>query len=315
MSSLKLPPPYHLRTNKMIERQLFVELLHLLDNRLPAKIGEHIYVGLGGPYLEDFNLIHAIFESSRMISLEIDESVITRQRINRPHSAVTLTSQSTTDFSETFEFGEKPLIVWFDYTKPEWEKQISECCKLLQRLPAMSVLKVTLSGGIEKPKALAKLSRAFAISGPFSERDVYRDNICGTLYSVLRRAIAISIPDSEELCVRSLASYYYDEGTPILTVTMIVGPLDDIESLLSEPHLASWRFADINWRGPKQINVPNFGIRERLAVDQLLPALSAEEILDHLQLRLALTPAESAKQMENYLEFYRQVPQFARISL
>jgi hypothetical protein len=247
--SSRLPPPYHLRTNKMIERQLFVELLHLLDNRLATRIRDHTYVGLGGPYLEDFQLIHAIFETSNMISLEIDGSVVTRQKINCPNSAVTLTSQSTTDFAETFVFDEMPVIVWFDYTTAVWEQQISECCKLLQRLPPLSLFKVTLTGGTDQKAALEKLKNRFATFGPFEEPDVYRKNICQTLYSLLRQAIAQAIPDSEELCVRSLASYYYDEGTPILTATMIVGPLQTIESIVSE-RLTTWRFADINWNGP-----------------------------------------------------------------
>jgi len=312
--SPRLPPPYHLRTNKMIERQLFVELLHLLDNRLGTRIRDHTYVGLGGPYLEDFHLIHALFGTSNMISLEIDGSVVTRQRINCPNSAVTLTSRSTTDFVETFVFNENPLIVWFDYTTAAWAEQISECCKLLQKLPALSLFKVTLSGAGDKKAALEKLRTNFASFGQFDETDVYRDNIYKTLYSLLRQAIAQAIPDSEELCVRSLASYNYDEGTPILTVTMIVGPLDTIESIVNEA-LAAWRFADINWKGPKQIGVPNFGIRERLAIDQLLPASNAQEILDQLKLQLAPTHPESLRQMESYLEFYRQVPQFLRVSL
>jgi hypothetical protein len=310
-------PAYHLRTNKIVERYLFVELLHRLDNHLPAKIKEHIYVGLGGPYLEDFNLIHSTFGSRQMISLEIEEWVITRQKINTPHSAVTLTSQSTKDFADAFEAANEPLIVWFDYSEPDWEKQVPECCGLLQKLPPMSVFKVTLSGHRvrEKPaEALAKLSQTFGILGPFNEPDVYEKNICNTLYGILHGAIARAIPDSEDLCVRTLASYQYNDRTPILTVALIVGPIREIEALFQLSALETWEFADINWHGPKEINVPNFGIRERLAIDQMLPDANAETILEKLQLQLAKTPEETVKQMANYVEFYRQVPQFLRVT-
>jgi hypothetical protein len=310
-------PAYHLRTNKIVERYLFVELLHRLDNHLPARIKEHLYVGLGGPYLEDFNLIHATFGSRQMISLEIDEWVITRQKINTPHSAVTLTPQSTTDFAGAFEATNEPLIVWFDYSEPKWEQQVPECCSLLQKLPPMSVFKVTLSGHRvrEKPEeALAKLRQTFGTFGPFNEPDVYEKNICNTLYAILHGAIARAIPDSEDLCVRTLASYQYNDRTPILTVALIVGPIKEIEALFQKSALETWEFGDINWRGPREINVPNFGIRERLAIDQMLPDASAESILDKLQLQLAKAPEDSRKLMTNYVEFCKQVPQFVRVT-
>jgi hypothetical protein len=79
-----------------------MELLHRLDGHLPVRIEEHTDVGLGGPYLEDFNLIHGTFGNRKIISLEIDDWVVTRQLINRPHSAVKLTKQSTTQFTDTF---------------------------------------------------------------------------------------------------------------------------------------------------------------------------------------------------------------------
>ncbi|WP_407928292.1 O-methyltransferase, partial [Collimonas silvisoli] len=51
--------PYHLRQNKAVDRQLFVDLLTKL-NRYKA-IGDYSYVSFGGPYLEDFKLVHSHF--------------------------------------------------------------------------------------------------------------------------------------------------------------------------------------------------------------------------------------------------------------
>lgn len=311
-------PAYHLRLNKMVERLLFVELLHRLDGLLPAKIEQHTYVGLGGPYLEDFNLIHGTFGNEDMISLEIYDWVLTRQELNQPHSAVKLRLQSTAQFIESFTLDEQRYVIWFDYSKQDWDQQIYECCELLRKLPALSLFKVTFSGLARKEKleeTADRLSRMFADYGPFEARDVSANRISYTLYSILRRAIAGAIPDTEEKAVKSLASYRYDDGTPILTVTMTLGPKARIDELVRKARLRSWRFSDINWRGPREIALPSLGLREKLAVDRLLPAADSQTILDKLGLRLAERRRDSLRQLDNYLQFYRQVPQFLRVTL
>jgi hypothetical protein len=67
---MNFSPAYHLRTNKAVERLLFIELLRRLDRALSRPIAQYKYVGLGGPYLEDFNLLHATFGNNEMTSLE-----------------------------------------------------------------------------------------------------------------------------------------------------------------------------------------------------------------------------------------------------
>lgn len=311
-------PAYHLRMNKMVERLLFIDLLHRLDGILPERIHAHTYVGLGGPYLEDFNLIHGTFGNRKMISLEIDDWVVSRQRINRPHSAVELMRQSTMDFTENFDLFKEALIVWFDYSRQDWAQQISECCELMQKLSPMSILKITFSGATRKEsleETAIRISETFANYGPFDERDVHPSNICKTLYSILGKSIADAIPDTAARCVKTLASYIYDDGTPILTVTMIVGPLQAVRDLVQNADLRKWNFADLDWGGPTEIAVPSLGLREKLAVDQLLPGADSRTILQTLELRLANKARDSKKQMDHYLQFYRQVPQFLRVSM
>lgn len=311
-------PAYHLRLNKMVERLLFLELLHRLDGCLPATIEDHTYVGLGGPYLEDFNLVHGTFGNHEMISLEVHDWVITRQQLNQPHSAVELRRQTTEEFVESFIPEEKRYVVWFDYSKPDWDQQIYECCELVRKLPPLSIFKVTFSGLVRKEtleETADRLSEMFADYGPFDPQDVRATKISQTLYSILRRALARAIPDTEEMTVKSLASYRYDDGTPILTVTMTAGPKAHIDDTVRNARLKSWRFSDINWRGPKEIALPSLGLREKLAIDRLLPAADSQAILDTLGLRLAERRRDSRKQMENYLQFYRHVPQFLRVTV
>src|SRR5256885_1563207 len=112
---MSFSPAYHLRTNKAVERLLFLELLRKLEGNLRVSVGKYQYVGLGGPYLEDFGAIHGAFGSRSMTCLEIKKHVYSRQRINQPHSQITLTLDSTSDFVKNYKTGKKPPLVWFDY--------------------------------------------------------------------------------------------------------------------------------------------------------------------------------------------------------
>src|SRR5690349_13178826 len=175
---MKLSPAYHLRTNKAVERLLFVELLRKLDRNLSKSVGKYRYVSLGGPYLEDFALIHSTFGNQAMTSLEIREEVRTRQQINQPHSRIELTLDSTTDFVSKYQPARTPLIVWFDYEYADWKQQLVESCSLLQKLPPMSLFKITLpcstrwlAGDDQKDPLSAKaekLSSVFSDYGPFA---------------------------------------------------------------------------------------------------------------------------------------------------
>jgi hypothetical protein len=321
---MKLSPAYHLRTNKAVERLLFVELLRKLDRTLNKPIAKYRYVSLGGPYLEDFALIHNTFGNQAMTSLEIKKEVRTRQLINQPHSRVDLTLDSTTDFVDKYQPGRTPLIAWFDYEHVAWKAQILESCALLQKLPSMSVFKITLpcstswlGGGDQKDPQLAKaakLSSEFSDYGSFIAADVNKDQICKTVYRILRRAIADAVPDTKNRCVRSLASYSYDDGTPILTVAMIIGPVGEISAVMNDLDLADWPFSDLSWNGPKEIAIPSLSAREKMAVDRLLPDASARKVVGKLKLRLAEDFEKSVAAMANYVQFYRHVPQFLRVT-
>lgn len=316
---MNFAPAYHLRTNKAVERLLFVEALRLASRTLPSRISRYTYVGMGGPYLEDFNLLHLAFGITDMISLEIKSDILTRQILNQPHSCVTLTKNSTRDFIEQMQPRLKPYVIWFDYESPNWKEQLEEVCDLLRQLPSMSILKITLPGrinwigGKDNKEGAERLSAMFADYGPFDEAQVTKKSISATMYSVCRKAIADAVPDTRQKCVRSLASYFYDDGTPILTIAMIVGPLDKVDCVSKE--LSSWPFADINWRGPKEIAVPSLSLREKLVVDSLLPNASARTIINKLKLRFGRDYQGSVSALTNYVELYRHVPQFVRVTL
>ena len=74
--------PYRLRPNKAVDRELFLSLLMRLAPRLHVE--KYHYVGLGGPFLEDFRLVHARLGLATMTCVETEEEVHKRQLFNRP---------------------------------------------------------------------------------------------------------------------------------------------------------------------------------------------------------------------------------------
>lgn len=319
-------PAYHLRPNKGVERLLFVELLRRLEKSLPRPVSDYIYVGMGGPYLEDFHLMHASFGNRKMISLEIARHVLTRQKLNMPHTCVDLTLDSTADFAEGYRTGRRPLLIWFDYTQLEWKAQYSECCTLIGKLPPMSIFKVTfacstakLGGGREQdPLAIkaTRLSEMFPGLGPFATEDLSRNMFPATMYRIFRKIIAESVPDTKHRVVRSLAGFHYDDGTPILTITLIVGKPKPLDKLVANRSLKNWPYADLDWAGPpRRIDIPHLSLRERLAIDQLLPSAKGRTILRKLKLRLVPKDEDAEKILDGYVEFYRHIPQFLRMAV
>ena len=65
--------PYKLRPNKAVDRELFLGMLARLAASL--KLENYRYVGLGGPFLEDFRLIHARLAIKDMVCIEMEKEV------------------------------------------------------------------------------------------------------------------------------------------------------------------------------------------------------------------------------------------------
>jgi hypothetical protein len=318
------PPAYHLRTNKSVERVLFVELLRRIGPHLPYKMERYRYVGMGGPYLADFSEIQMVWGCRKMTSLETEPHVVARQKFNRPHCRITLTNESTGQFAERYVPGSDPLVVWFDYTKQDWDKQIRECCELIPKLPNGSVFKVSFKStpnslydgpSLDKPTERARiLGEMFGAYGPFSPDDLHFKNFPKTLLHIFKRAIKRTLGDTDAFVVHPLASFLYSDGTPMVTITVLVGSREMVDSLLVKSGLKLWPYSDLVWAGPRIINIPNLSLRERLAIDRYLPDKDVETIVSRLKLSLAKEKDETLDILRRYVDFAKHVPQFLRVT-
>src|SRR5258705_185711 len=135
--------PYRLRPNKAVDRELFLALLGRLAASL--RIESYRYIGLGGPFLEDFRLIHARLGIQDMVCIDLEENVHQRQIFNRPVECIECVNSTLEDFIDSTEF-DKPVIIWFDYTEPsKILDQIERFARTVSEVSINSILRVTLN--------------------------------------------------------------------------------------------------------------------------------------------------------------------------
>lgn len=150
--------PYRLRQNKSVDRELFLGLLGRLAATL--ELENYQYVGLGGPFLEDFRLIHARLGLKDLVCVEAEENVYKRQLFNRPIDQITCVNSTLEDYLDETEF-EIPVIIWFDYTDPKAiTDQIERFAQSISSVPPNSIFRITLNAnptslGTPKPEELA----------------------------------------------------------------------------------------------------------------------------------------------------------------
>jgi hypothetical protein len=150
--------PYRLRPNKAVDRELFLSLL----TRLSPKLGmeTYRYIGLGGPFLEDFRLVHARLGIAKMTCIEAKEQVHKRQVFNRPIACVECVHKKLEDFLDETDL-DAPAIIWFDYTEPgSITTQIERFARTIGTVAIGSVLRVTLNAnpaslGTPSPNAVS----------------------------------------------------------------------------------------------------------------------------------------------------------------
>lgn len=140
---------YQLRPNKAVDRNLLIDLLNKL-NRV-VNVSDYAYYGFGGPFLEDFKLMHAHLRIGKMTSIEMDKDVHLRQKFNSPLNCITFVNRSSGDFIESESFDD-PSIVWLDFVEPaSIGQQLKEVDYLVSKLGVGDILKITLNSN---PSAL-----------------------------------------------------------------------------------------------------------------------------------------------------------------
>lgn len=323
--------PYRLRPNKAVDRELFLGLLGRLAATL--KLESYRYVGLGGPFLEDFRLIHARLGIDDMICIEAEESVHKRQIFNRPVDCIKCVYETLENYIDSTEF-EKPVIIWFDYTEPsKITEQIERFSRTIAEVPINSILRITLNAnptslGTPEPHELAvevggmgrssgqkktvpewRLDRFRERMGSLFPSDLRSDGMTFKIFGrSLLRALYLAVGKealsfTDRKMVWALATHYAD-GQPMVTATLIVcGPeADPIEALVKD-----WGYFSTP-DAPLLLDMPALSTLERLTM----------ESCDDAKKRLGFELPKSdmgADPFFSFKKFYRVFPHFSRVEL
>jgi hypothetical protein len=328
---------YHLRQNKYVERQLFVEILSHLDR--VRRIRDYVYVGFGGPYMEDFKLLHSTFGISRMISLEELEWVLPRQRFNQPFGCVGITKLSSAEFVERYEdilasYGHRNVITWFDFADPgKISEELADLQGLLRQSIPFDVVKITLnanlnalfqpSGTVTKEEIKARRFQKFKgrlknLVPPGASEEMMTPEQYPAL---LLRAVQLAV--TEELTGKPIiyhpisAFTYSDTEHRMLTLTGIVLTAGGQKVFLDESGIRDFEFATNSWSDHIEVSIPNLSAREKLYLDQVLfTKLTTKRAPIRLRagvpLRIALgeTVEKTRDEAARYFRFYRYYPHF-----
>jgi hypothetical protein len=324
--------PYRLRPNKAVDRELFLSLLMRLAPQLA--LDKYHYVGLGGPFLEDFRLIHGRLGIAKMTCIETEEQVHKRQVFNRPIATIDCVHKTLEDYLDETDF-DTPAILWFDYTEPRGiTTQIERFARTIGTVPVGSVLRVSLNAnptslGNPDPKDLSvefegeasedrgvkptiqewRFARFRERLGSLCPSDVTADDMTFKKYGPgLLRALKLAV-DHEVLSFRdrrivwALATHYAD-GQAMVTAALVVAPMDDanIEGLVK-----GWEFYTTT-DAPHRVDLPALSTLERLTME------SNDDAKTRLGFELP-TSDMGSDPFEVFKKFYRIYPHFSRVEL
>jgi hypothetical protein len=328
--------PYHLRPNKAIERNLFVELLTRVGR--VKNISAYEYIGFGGPMLEDYKALHATLRISQMHSIERNENTFKRQNFNLPAKFVKLHWDESEEFFRKHSFSPDGTIVWLDFTEPGASKlktQLDQFKSVVEKLGTFDVAKITLNASatalVAKPEDGQSLDQArlrklrnyigeYLPSG-IDEDDLLQNSYPATLLACVRQCVSSLSEKAGGRCFRILSAFEYADGQRMLTVTGIVfenGNLgvEAFDKFLYASRLKFWPYCNLDWQKPERIEVPVLTAKERMHLDEMLPMTTAETDKTQLQLLLHLGfKVGSERSLANYAKFYRVYPQFSRVLL
>lgn len=325
---------YHLRQNKAIDRNVFIDLLSRVGR--VKNISNYEYIGFGGPFLEDFKALHTSLRIKCMQSIEGDKNTFDRQNFNSPFKFVTLHNKLSTEFFSDHQYSKSGTIVWLDYTSTkDLRPQLDEFRSVVSNANYFDIVKITLNanpanipGKPTKGEILqeARFKTLTATVADYLPAEATADDLVfneypALLQKCLQNAVAGLSAGETNRYFQILTSFVYKDGQQMLTVTGIVldASKDKVKkSFLTRSRLSHWPFVNLTWKPPKPISVPSLSAKERMKLDECLPITAADDIvITTLQTALGYVPGDvaDAHELANYAHYYRAYPHFSRVIL
>lgn len=326
-------PAYHLRTNKAVDRLLFVAVLRKLDSDRQKST----YYSFGGPFLEDLRLMDHFFPEMKLVSLESSEQTFKRQQFNKFRSSIDLRNVTLADFL-IHSYDPSPNdVFWLDYTDLAYER-LQEFQVLLRKVLPNSVVRITLRAEpeidlsrLEGKIGNEELERVrHSLREDFKKRfdvllphDLDENRITSLskfpiiVQDMIRNAASYALDTTGSLVEYvPLQSVRYKDDTQMLSVTGIVCERGKSQSI--KDNLRSVRFANVDWHDPDTINIPALSIKEILHLEPYLPVAVEEDageiLFNALAYMIDRGTDKSKQQLSHYAECHRDYPTYVRVA-
>lgn len=329
--------PYQLRTNKFIERQLFLDALDYV--RVWNGPSRYVYVSMGGPFLEDFKHVNDRFSIENMVSLEADEMTWKRQQFNSPFGFIECRHQTTGEFITDFGVfaGERQgsrFVIWLDYANAnERYQQLQEFESLLNKLGEGDVVKITLNANYQSSmkrsehqslsdkrfdtilmSELTEELGEYVPSGGIKRAHLNEKGFAQLLMECIAMAAVKATENSEVLPVPLLVCRYKDSEHQMLTATIILCTEDSKVIVLNDTGFAEWPFRSKEWENVVEIKVPHLSAKERSTINHLMKSVDdAYSIHEEIGVQFDEHHGESISLLRNYIRHYRRYPFFGRV--
>ena len=316
-------PPYHLRPNKAADRFAFIEAIKRLERLNSEGLGDYIYYGLGGPYLEDFRLLYEHCPDVEMVSIENDLETYKRQQFHLPCGSLDLRFEDLSRFIELFDPEDKKSIFWLDFTNLEYSN-FEHFKALLSLVNQDSLIKITLksqpndywSADEEERQTNAREFRGrFGTLMPeqLDELPRSRREFAELQQRMVQIAAQEALPASaDELTFAPVSSFYYVDSVGIFTLAGLVSQSE--RKNVIESAFAGWEFANLTWSPPRRIDVPTLSTKERLRLQRLLPSDRADGNRLREELGYLIDDDENKTEaaLQQYADFHRYSPYLLR---
>lgn len=324
--------PYQLRPNKALDRELFLSLLVWIASNL--SLNKHHYIGLGGPFLDDFRLVHARVGIAKMTCIECEDMIHRRQVFNRPFSSIECVHNTLEEYLDATDF-DIPVVIWFDFTVPKDAKsQIERFARTIGVVQKGSILRITLNAN---PNSLGKpdpFEISVEVEGEVTEDRKQKPTVhewrlerfkerVGSLFpsginaaDMTQKRFGLSLLKTLQIAVeKELLSYkdrrvawafstHYADGQAMVTATLVVSSSEDheIDNLLRD-----WEF-NTSIMNPHKLNLPALSTFERLTMES---KITEQTLLSYDLPRTDL----GDDPIDAFKKFYRIYPHFSRIEL
>lgn len=298
---------YDLRPAKQVERRMLIETFQALSH-IGFPISTFQYTGLGSVYFVDFILFHKVLGINRLLSIEANTRAKKRVRFNQPFRCVKVRIGKIGDYIPTLS-RQNGHILWLDYDSILRRYHLEDIWVASAHLPRQSILLVTVD--VEPPDEVGPKSwREYFVNevGDYAGSDTqvsdyHRSKLIERNRDFLIRAIQSGVA-ARDLEYIPLFCFSYADGHEMLTVGGMLGTAEDADSIRKSLR-DLWYLRFNAGAKPVRITVPPLTRKERMYLDQSMPAKSGWKLRDF---------ELPAGYLAAYKRVYRYLPTYAELT-